>query len=667
MKHIYYGRGICNELSSAESLEWLVTNGIGGYASGTVANVLTRRYHGLLIAALKPPYERTLLVSKLDETIECDGRVYPIYSNRWANILVEPNGYRHIENFQLEGKIPVWTFSFGAVKLQKRIWMQPGANTTYIQYRLLDSPSHIHLRINAMVNYRNFHGETHAGDWQMQVRRISHGLKISASEEAVPFYILCSRARVKQEHHWYRNYSLSMEPHNDLPMMEDHLNIGDFSMHLAPGESVTMVLSTEKSPNLDGTTALAERKSYEEKLLSHAPQLPASLVLAADQFIVRRVKSAETNPWSIIAGYHWLQNWGRDSLISLPGLLLSTGRYEEAKSVILSYARRTNNGLLPNTFNYSTQQPEYEAADVALWFFEALRAYYAVTKDIALLEKIYPTLEKIIHSHESGANIHIKMDPQDGLIYAGQTGMSLTWMNSKSASGGITPRAGKPVEINALWYNALCSMADFARALNLSPDHFEKLAEKTRSGFERFWNDHLEYCYDVLDTPGGDDLSLRPNQILAVSLFHSPLNNDQQKSIVDICLRKLLTPYGLRSLSPDEAGYVGYYNDDNKSHASTYHQGKVWAWLIGPFISAHLRVYGDIQKAKEFLEPFFDHLHARGIGTISDIFDGEAPYTSRGCIAQAWSVGEVLRVCKEIDDLQYIPANTMVTSTSDPV
>jgi len=650
MKSIYFGRGICGELSNAESMEWLVTNGIGGYASGTVANLLTRRYHGLLIAALKPPLGRTLLVSKLDDTIEYDGRTYPIYSNRWADVLVEPHGYRYIEHFHLEGTTPVWTFSFGGAQLEKRIWMQPGENTTYVFYRLVRAASPLTLIARALANYRDFHSETHAGDWVMHVKRVQQGLRVGAFEGALPFWVLSDQAVVNQEHHWYRNFSLNMEPNRGSAVMEDHLNIGEFRVTLVPDETVTFAISTEAEPDLDGAAALARRYAYDEKLTVLAPTLPAQLVLAADQFIVKRAGSEEQEGWSIIAGYHWLRDWGRDTLVSLPGLLLATGRPNEARSILKTFSLHVSQGMLPSHFPDDGGLPEYKTADVTLWYFEAIRAYYKETADIDFLRELFSILEEIIDWHKRGTRYNIQVDPLDGLLYAGEPGLPLTWMDAKTGDWGITPRTGKPVEINALWYNALMSMAEFARALGKPSGRFETLAERACAGFSRFWSKELGYCFDVLDTPAGDDdPALRPNQLLAVSLAYSPLNKNQQKAVVDVCFRHLLTPLGLRSLSQDEPGYIGHYSGDAQQQDSAYHQGTVWGWLIGPFVSAHLRVYKDTKAARSFLEPLLDHITVRGIGSISEIFDGDAPFTPRGCIAQAWSVAELLRVWREID------------------
>jgi predicted glycogen debranching enzyme len=655
-----FGRSICGELSSAEATEWLVTNGIGGYASGTVANLLTRRYHGLLIAALKAPLGRTLLVSKLDETIEYNGQVHRIFTNRWGNVLVEPHGYRDIERFRLEGATPSWTYSFGDARLEKRIWMQPGENTTYVFYSLPQAMAPLSLSVRPLVNYRDFHGQTYAGNWVMQVKRVKHGLWISAFEEAVPFLVLSDQAVVNQEHHWYRNFSLSKEQHDGFAVMEDHLNVGEFRITLAPGGSVTFVISTETAPNLDGASALAERQAYEAKLQAFAPDMPAQLLLAADQFIVKRADLGQEDGRSIIAGYPWLRDWARDTLISLPGLTLATGRQNEARSLLKTFARYANEGMLPSCFPEAGEVPEYKTVDVTLWYFEAIRAYYQETGDKALLGELFPILAEIVDWHIRGTGHNIHVDDVDGLLYAGEAGVPLTWMDSRWDNWVVTPRIGKPVEINALWYNALCSMAEFACSLDQTPKYYEKLAKRTRASFARFWNNELGFCFDVLDGPQGNEATLRPNQLLAVSLHHSPLGRVRQKAVVDICARRLLIPMGLRSLAQNEPGYVGSYGGNAQQQLGAYHQGMAWGWLIGPFISAHLRVYQQPHVARVFLEPFLDHLSVHGVGSVSELFDGEPPYTSRGCIAQAWSVAELLRAWREV-----YPKNASANSIKD--
>jgi predicted glycogen debranching enzyme len=645
---IDFGREVCGDLRVAGEREWLITNGIGGYASGTVAGLLTRRYHGLLIAALKPPLGRMLLLAKLDEIADYDGCTYPLFANRWIGGWVDPAGFRHLERFHLEGTTPVWSFACANALLEKRVWMQPGANTTYVRYTLCRGTRPMTLTLKAFVNYRDHHGNTHSGDWQMQIVPVKRGLRVIAFEGATPFHLLSDRAEATKQHDWYRDFFLSMEDYRGLEAHEDHLHAGVFRATLHPGESLTLVASTEATPNLDGALAYAKRQAYEQELivqsgLTDAPEWVRHLVLAADQFIVRRALPDDQEGRSIIAGYPWFGDWGRDTMISLPGLTLVTGRYDVAERILRTLAHFVDRGMLPNRFPDEDEMPEYNTVDATLWYFEAIRAYHAVTGNDALLRDLFPVLREIIEWHLRGTRYNIHVDPADGLLDAGKPGVQLTWMDAKVGDWVVTPRTGKPVEINALWYNSLYSTADFARRLGKPADRYEALAERVHAGFARFWNKAVGYCYDVIDGPGGDDLALRPNQLLAVSLPHSPLDAHQQRAVVDVCARHLLTSYGLRSLAPDDPRYVGHYGGDQLQRDAAYHQGTVWGWLIGPFVSAHLRVYGDCEQARSFLEPLILHLANHGVGSISEIFDGDAPFTPRGCIAQAWSVAEVLR------------------------
>ncbi|MCP4417281.1 MAG: glycogen debranching protein, partial [Chloroflexi bacterium] len=406
------------------------------------------------------------------------------------------------------------------------------------------------------------------------------------------------------------------------------------------------------------------RLAHEESLLSlaseaHAVKLPQAvkqLVLAADQFIVKRSvqrsTAQDTNGRSVIAGYPWFSDWGRDTMIALPGLTLSSGRPEVAASILRTYAQFVDQGMIPNRFPDAGEQPEYNTVDATLWYFEALRAYHAATNDDELLRELFPILQEIIQWHQRGTRFNIKMDEDDGLISAGEEGVQLTWMDAKVDDWVVTPRIGKPVEINALWYNALCSMVDFAQLLNKEDAEYRALMQKVKTGFARFWNEEMGYCYDVIDGTDGLDGRLRPNQLFAISLVHSPLTVVQQRSLLEACGRHLLTAHGLRSLSPDDKAYIGHYGGDRYERDGAYHQGTVWGWLIGPFVSAHLRVYGDKAAARSYLEPLMQHhIQAHAVGSISEIFDGDAPFTPRGCVAQAWSVAELLRTWQLINDL----------------
>jgi predicted glycogen debranching enzyme len=655
---VEFGREICGVLDVAEQREWLVTNGIGGFASGTVSGNPTRRYHGLLVAALHPPVGRMQLVAKLDETVRYHALNYELATNRWASGAVEPRGYVHIESFRLDGTTPVWRFAIGDALLEKRVWMRHGENTTCVQYTMLRGSQPMELELRTLINYRDFHSNTHAGAWRMKIDAVKNGLQIIAYDGAIPFYLLSAGATIEPQHDWSRDYFLPLEKYRGLDDREDYLLAAVFRAVLQRKQSVTIVFSTNADVALDGDVARAQNAKRESELLvqwssadaqaaSAAPGWVRQLILAADQFVVKRDvpdDSEDSDGKSIIAGYHWFGDWGRDTMIALPGLTLTTGRVDIAKKILESFARYIDGGMLPNNFPDADGRPEYNTVDAALWFFEAARQYFAATQDTETLATLFPLMAQMIDAHVAGTRYQIHVDQADGLLYAGEQGVQLTWMDAKVGDWVVTPRIGKPVEINALWFNALETMASLAPAAKQSSEPFTKLAERVKQSFAKFWNDPAGYCYDVIDAPGiGNDAALRPNQIFAVSLPQSPLRAEQQKAVVDICARRLVTSYGLRSLAQSEPGYQGHYGGNGRERDGAYHQGTVWGWLLGPFVLAHLRVYADRTAAMSFLEPLGKQIHSHGLGTLSEIFDGEPPFTPRGCIAQAWTVAEVLR------------------------
>lgn len=654
-----FGREVCGHLAVARSREWLVTNGIGGYASGTVAGLLTRRYHGLLLAALKPPLGRTLLLAKIDETVEYDGiypdngRFYPLHVNHWANDTIEPDGYLNLDSFRLQGTTAVWQYTLANALLEKRVWMEQGANTTYIQYQLLRATGPLNFRAKAFTNYRDYHSTTISGDLEPQIEPISGGVRIQMDPTAVPFYLYSDKATVEPRLDWYDDFYLATEERrgqNDVE--DDHLYAAAILAVLRPGEQLTIAASTEADVDLDVEAALARRQAYEAELLERAtgnfslpmPKPIKQLVLAADQFVVQRPSPQNPDGRSVIAGYHWFSDWGRDTMIALPGLLLTTGRPEIAANILRTYAQYIDMGMIPNRFPDQGEHPEYNTVDATLWYFQAIRAYYSATQDKTLLQELYPLLQDCIKWHTRGTRHRIYMDEKDGLLFAGEEGVQLTWMDAKVDQWVVTPRVGKPVEINALWYNALRTLAEFARELDQDPAPYDTLADKVAQGFNQFWYGKMGYCYDVLDTPDGNDGSLRPNQLFAISLPYPLLSSAQQRSVVDACARHLLTPYGLRSLSPDDTAYKGRYSGDRYKRDGAYHQGTVWAWLIGPFVRAHLRVYNNKVEARSYLTSLLQHIVDHGVGSVSEIFDGDPPFTPHGCIAQAWSVAELLRM-----------------------
>jgi len=657
------GREVCGDPLAAESREWLVTNGLGGFACGTLAGNVTRRYHGLLVAALHPPVGRTLLVSNLDGIAEYDGQHYPLTTQRWWNAghpsLVPESGHRHIERFHLEGATPVWTYALADAQLEKRVWMRQGENTTYVAFNYVRGSGPLRLALKALVNFRDYHSSTHAGEWSMNLEPVAHGLRVTAFHGATPFYLLSTEADVELAHDWYRDFDLPAERERGLDDHEDHLHAGTFRATLAPGDSLVIVLSLRLDADLDPLRAAAESvaaghdileqwRAADADLAAEAPEWIRQLVLAADQFIASRPLADDPQAKTVIAGYPWFCDWGRDTMIALPGLALSTGRPKIARSILHTFARFVDGGMLPNCFTDDGTAPEYNTVDAALWFFEAARQYYAATADHEFLEKIFPVLEAMVEAHVRGTRHNIHVDPADGLLYGGAPGVQLTWMDARVGDRVITPRIGKPVEINALWYNALLTMAKLAEKLKKTAASYADMAKRARASFARFWNSAEGCCFDVLDGPAGNEAAIRPNQIFAVSLPESPLSSEQQVAVVETCARRLLTSFGLRSLGPGDSAYAGHYEGGPAARDSVYHQGTVWGWLAGPFALAWMRVHDDPAGALALLEPMAHHLQAGCVGSISEIFDGDAPFTPRGCFAQAWSVAETLRAWTEI-------------------
>lgn len=659
---IRFGREICGNLEASEQKEWLVTNGIGGYASGTVSGLLTRSYHGLLLATLEPPLGITLMLTKLDETVDYNGVFYPLYSNRWADGTVAPQGYKQLESFHLDGTTPVWVYACADALIEKRVWMQQKDNTTYVRYKMLRGSLPLSLSLKALVNYRDRHSTTQSQDLNYEITNQKQGIKIKAFPDAADLYLSATKNQEaiawQINNEWYRNFALAVEEYRGLNSIEDHLYAGNCSVTLKLGESVTILASAEgwgiSEPEDWQKERIRETKLidlfFQHTKLKTIPDGIEQLVLAGAQFIVDRPLADVPEGKTIIAGYPWFGDWGRDTMISLPGLTLTTGRFEVAKVILRTFAKYLDRGMLPNVFPDRAKTPEYNTVDASLWYFEAIRDYMAHTGDKQLLSELFPALVEIIDGYCRNTRYNIHLD-SDGLIYAGETGVQLTWMDAKVGDWVVTPRMGKPVEINALWYNALIIMSQFAEHLGKLDGEYLAMAAKTREGFQRFWNLDLQYCYDVLDTPDGNDDSLRPNQIFAVSLpvtkkgvSPAPLLNDrQQKQVVDIVSQPLLTSHGLRSLAQDHPDYVGIYGGDRFQRDGAYHQGTVWGWLIGHFVQAHLKVYQNPQVCKTFLEPMSEHLAAACVGSLSEIFDGDAPFIPRGAFAQAWSVAEVLR------------------------
>jgi len=656
-------RDLCSDVHVSSRREWLVTNGRGGYASGTVAGIHTRRYHGTLVAALDPPLGRTLLVGTLNETLDVGPSgvgspdapdAFALGANAWTGGAVDPTGYVHLDRFHLEGTVPVWTYACGPAILEKRVWMEHGADTTYVRYTLARAFGPARLRVETLLGHRDHHATTEAGNWAMDVEPVGHGLRVDAYDGAVPIFLRSADAAATPDHTWHRGIHLAVEAERGLDATDDQLHAATFETELAPGASCTLVFSTALEASLDGAAALRHQHEREETLRAWSPFYDASadirqLVLAADAFVVDRETDAVDDGSTILAGYPWFGDWGRDTMIALPGLTLATGRPDIAARILRTFAQFVDRGMIPNRFPDATGVPAYNTVDATLWMFDAVHRYVEATGDDGLLADLFPVLERIFDHHEHGTRYGIGVDAHDGLLHAGAPGVQLTWMDAKVDDWVVTPRTGKPVEVNALWHHALRVMAGFADRLGEDPAPFADRADRAAAGFARFWNEDLGFCYDVIDGPDGDDPALRPNQLLAVSLAPSPLAPEQQRAVVDACARRLLTPLGLRSLDPAHPDYTGRYTGDHTARDGAYHQGTVWSWLIGPFVKAHLRVYGDPETARSFLRPLLRHLGDHGLGHISEIFDGDPPFTPRGTIAQAWSVAEVLDAWRACD------------------
>jgi predicted glycogen debranching enzyme len=550
--------------------------------------------------------------------------------------------------------------------------MVHGKNTTYVTYRLVWASAPADLEITPLVTYRDHHALTSGRDWHPQIESARRGALIHAFEGARPFWLLADRGSFTPSGVWYWDFHHREERARGLDDRSDLYAAGGFTVSLQPGEMFTLVLTTQATASLDSARALESAQERQRELLHRAKAeesdlVVQQLVLAADQFIVRRglgvgsweVEDSAPTPNSqlptpgktIIAGYHWFNDWGRDTMIALPGLTLATGRPEDAAGILRTFARYVADGLLPNNFpDHAGVIPGYNTVDATLWYAHAIHAYHAATGDAALVDELLPVLRDIADRHIAGTRYHIHVDPNDGLLYAGEPGVQLTWMDAKIGDWVVTPRIGKPVEINALWYNLLHSLAGYLAARrDGAAATYREMAERARGSFRaRFIHPAHGYLADVVDGPDGDDWTLRPNQIFAVALPAPLLDGAEAQQVVDAVTRDLYTSYGLRSLSPEHMAYHGDYGGDSFRRDSGYHQGPVWSWLIGGYGEAYARVYGG-DAARALLPPFADHLRDACLGSVSEIFEGDPPHTPRGCVAQAWGVAELLRVWRVLE------------------
>ncbi len=662
---VRFGREVCGSLALAECREWWMTNGISGYAAGTVCGTLTRRYHGLLFAPLHT-YGRVLVFAKADATLIVGGHAWPLYTNRWAGGVVQPEGHVHIESFHLDGRMPVWRYAIGTIRLEARVWMEHGANTTYVAYRLdpdyRGSRDDLQLEVHLLANARDHHHNTQTGDFRVAVESEGNRLKI-AHRGWFTLYVKACEGTISPDETWVEKFFLSLERARGLPEQDNHLSVGYATLPLQPGRWVGIAASLDANAPDDLRAALQRFQCREREVLTsarqHNPELQGApawldqLLLAADAFAVSDPNAERPDGRSIIAGYPWFDEWGRDTLVALPGLTLACGRSDRAKRILEHLAKFVDRGMIPNVFPSRGQQPAYNSVDAALWYLEAWRAYLEFTHDWSALKGVFPKLSDIIHWYCEGTRYGIGVDPVDGLLRAGESGTQITWMDAKIGDWVITPRIGKPVEVSALWFNALNAMAGFANVLGLAEEtRYRMLASKAGDGFQRFIRGDGRGLLDVLDGPSGNDPSIRPNQILAVSLCYSALAPATQQEVLQICGETLLCSYGLRSLDPAHPDFRAHYGGGVRERDSAYHQGPVWAWLLGHYALAEYRVHGDGRVAQSRLEPIADHLRDAGLGTVSEIFDGAPPHHPRGCPAQAWSVACTLEAWWRLQRLQ---------------
>lgn len=635
--------------------EWLVGNGLGSYASGTISGILSKRYHGVFVSAQCPPLGRNLFVPKIEETLEIKGEIYLLGTNKWkGRDDYFPKGYLHLETFYLDENIPVWIYKCGESYLEKKIFMPHEKNSVYVTYKLLSSQNGMPIKIKCdiFVNNRNFHSLAN----QMDIKAIQNqnSIEFVSLKNDYLFCIKSNFTENKIENIVYYDFELQEEKNRGFDDTENHSLAVSFVTLLNQENISEILISTENNHSYESSHAVQKQlkdrnlktiQAWNQKKF-YSPEWIQQLLYAANIFIVKRSHAENKNAKSILAGYHWFGDWGRDTMISLPGLCCALGQTEIAKSILENYLAYVDNGMIPNRFPDESEIPDYNTVDATLWLFEAVSHYYQETNDLLFLKKSYPILENIIEHHMKGTRYQIKCDPKDGLLYAGEQGCQLTWMDAKIGDFVVTPRTGKAIEVNALWYNALKNMEAFSKILGTQKRDFSDLSKVTEQGFLRFWNEEEGYCYDVLDTPNGNDSLLRPNQIIALSLKYCPLNQLQKRSMIDICGKYLVSFFGVRSLTKFSSQYKGCYFGSPLERDCSYHQGTSWSWLLGNYAIAYYHVTNNASVAIGFLEPLEKHINEAGIGFISEIFDGDAPYHPRGCIAQAWGVAETLRAWK---------------------
>ena len=632
--------------------EWLLTNGIGGFSASTVIGANTRRYHGLLTASLKPPVQRHLILSNIHEAVEIQGRICSLHSFSTGDF--EMKGFHHLQRAVFDG-LPVFVYTIGDVMIEKTVSMVYGENTVILHYHVINGEGGLKLRLTPLVNFRDYHHISHRHHMSFKQLPKIDGTNIKPYGLDIDINLSCQGGTYRPvEDGWFEGMYYPVEQERGLDCKEDHYIPGWFDIYVESGEekSISFTATIEREREITGVPALIEKERARLAALKeragYKDEFAASLAASADNFIVYR---KSTGAKTIIAGYPWFTDWGRDSMIALCGLTLVTRRFEDAEQILYTFSKYVRDGLVPNVFPDEGQEPGYNSVDAALWYFEAIHKYLKYADNPQFVKvNLYESMKQIVRSFMKGTCYKIGMDT-DSLITAGDRETQLTWMDAKVGSRVVTPRHGKAVEINALWYNALKIMSVLAPAFGDDGSLYESTAALVKAAFEKsFWNEAGKCLYDTLTGDFKDD-SVRPNQIIAVSLSYPVLEGKKARAVVGKVWRELYTSYGLRTLSPGSENYKGTYAGDPSMRDGAYHQGTVWAWPLGHFITAFRRVYGTEGKygkiVRAFIAPFEDHLKDACIGSISEIFDGDEPLMPRGCFAQAWSVGEILRAYVE--------------------
>ena len=643
----------CQDFEQALSFEWLETNGRGCFASGTVAGANTRRYHALLLVGGNLAADRLVLVNHLEEWVEAGSQSFPLSTNLYSGA-VHPEGYRHCEGFSAV-PWPTWRYASQGIQLEREIFCPHGRDMVVVRWRLLDdAPSAIGLRVRPMLSGRDYHAAHHENARVRTQAEVNHGHVTWHPYEGLPQVHAWHNGRYGHTPDWYRDVQYPVERERGLDHAEDWWSPGEWLFTLTPGKAVELLFTTETLSSVDVAQLMAQERRRRDAMLESVPvndRLTRRLWTATGAYLALR-----GNRQTVIAGYPWFTNWGRDTFVALPGLCLVTGRYEIARQVIEAYASQLSEGMVPNRFTGLGEQPEFNTIDASLWFIHAVDRYLHYSHDLAGVHHVgWPAIKQILDGYRRGTRFGIRMD-DDGMITGGENGAQLTWMDVRIGDCVVTPRHGKPVEVQALWVRALAVGTELATRFgehDYAAQCRQDRARAVESFRARFWYPTGRYLFDVVDGPTGDDASLRPNQVYALALNDHLVTESQAKQVLQVVKERLLTPVGLRTLAPEDIRFYPSYAGGMPERDGAYHQGTVWPFLLGPFVTAWIKTHGDSpavrHEARAFLDGLLDHLDEACVGQVSEIFDGHRPHQARGCFAQAWSVAEPLRAL--IEDL----------------